>query len=66
MIQINEELVKKLMAIADANDDDDYIFDIKRDVIEQLKNDNGFDDDALYDFLREVDELKNEILEEKE
>lgn len=66
MIQINEELVKKLMAIADANDDDDYIFDIKRDVIEQLKNDNGFDDDALYDFLREVDELKNEILEEEE
>lgn len=66
MIQINEELVKKLMAIADANDDDNYIFDIKRDVIEQLKNDNGFDDDALYDFLREVDELKNEILEEEE
>lgn len=66
MIQINEELVKKLMAIADANDDDDYIFDIKRDVIEQLKNDNGFDDDALYDFLREVDELKNEILKEEE
>ena len=65
MIQINEELVKKLMAIADANNDDDYIFDIKRDVIEQLKNDNGFNDDALYDFLREVDELKNEILEEE-
>lgn len=65
MIQINEELVKKLMAIADANNDDDYIFDIKRDVIEQLKNDNGFDDDALYDFLREVDELKNEILKEE-
>lgn len=65
MIQINEELVKKLMAIADANNDDDYIFDIKRDVIEQLKNDNGFDDDALYDFLREVDELKDEILEEE-
>lgn len=66
MIQINEELVKKLMAIADANDDDDYIFPIKHDVIEQLKNDNGFDDDALYDFLREVDELKDEILEEEE
>lgn len=54
------------MAIADANDDDDYIFHIKHNVIEQLKNDNGFDDDALYDFLREVDELKNEILEEEE
>jgi hypothetical protein len=66
MIQINEELVKKLMAIADANDDDDYIFYIKHNVIEQLKNDNGFDDDALYDFLREVDELKDEILEEEE
>lgn len=66
MIQINEEILKKLMAIADANDDDDYIFDIKRDVIEQLKNDNRFDDDALYDFLREVDELKNEILEGEE
>lgn len=65
MIQINKNILKKLMAIADANDDDDYIFDIKRDVIEQLKNDNGFDDDALYDFLREVDELKNEILEEE-
>lgn len=34
MIKINEEILKKLMAIADANDDDDYIFDIKRDVIE--------------------------------
>lgn len=65
MIQINEELVKKLMAIADANDDDDYIFHIKRDVIEQLKNDNGFDDDALYDFLCEVEDLKDEILEEE-
>ena len=65
MIQINKEILKKLMAIADANDDDDYIFYIKHDVIEQLKNDNGFDDDALYDFLREVDELKNEILEEE-
>lgn len=63
MIKIDEELLKKLMAIADANDDDDYIFHIKHDVIEQLKNDNDFDDDALYDFLREVDELKDEILE---
>ena len=37
MIKIDEELLKKLMAIADANDDDDYIFHIKHDVIEQLK-----------------------------
>lgn len=65
MIQINEEILKKLMAIADANDDDDYIFHIKHDVIEQLINDNEFDDDALYDFLREVDELSDEILEEE-
>lgn len=65
MIKINEEILKKLMAIADANDDDDYIFYIKHDVIEQLKNDNEFDDDALYDFLREVDELSDEILEEE-
>lgn len=65
MIQINEEILKKLMAIADANDDDDYIFYIKHNVIEQLKNDNGFDDDAVYDFLCEVDELKDEILEEE-
>ena len=65
MIQINKEILKKLMAIADANDDDDYIFYIKHDVIEQLKNDNEFDDDALYDFLREVDELSDEILEEE-
>ena len=65
MIQINEEILKKLMAIADANDNDDYIFHIKHDVIEQLKNDNEFDDDALYDFLREVDELSDEILEEE-
>lgn len=66
MIQINEELVKKLMAIADANDDDDYIFPIKHDVIEQLKNYNGFDDDALYDFLWDVNKLKDEKLEEEE
>ena len=65
MIKINEEILKKLMAIADANDDDDYIFHIKHDVIEQLINDNEFDDDALYDFLREVDELSDEILEEE-
>lgn len=65
MIKIDEELVKKLMAIADVNDDDDYFF-IRQDVIKQLKNDNGFDDDALYDFLRGVEDLKNEIWEEEE
>lgn len=65
MIQISKKILKKLMAIADANDDDDYFY-IKRDVIEQLKNYNGFDDDALYDFLWDVNELKDEILEEEE
>lgn len=60
MIQINKKILKKLMAIADANDDDDYFY-IKRDVIEQLKNYNGFDDDALYDFLWDVDELKGQL-----
>lgn len=66
MIQISKKILKKLMAIADANDDDDYFYYIKRDVIEQLKNYNGFDDDALYDFLWDVNELKDEILEEEE
>lgn len=65
MIQINKNILTELMAIADANDDDDYFY-IKHYVIDQLKNCNGFDDDTLYDFLREVDELKNEILEEEE
>ena len=64
MIQINKNILTELMAIADANDDD--YFYIKHYVIDQLKNCNGFDDDTLYDFLREVDELKNEILEEEE
>ena len=65
MIQISKKILKKLMAIADANDDDDYFY-IKRSVIEQLKNYNGFDDDALYDFLWDVNELKDEMLEEEE
>ena len=65
MIKINKNILKKLMAIADANDDDDYFY-IKHYVIDQLKNCNGYDDDALYDFLWDVNELKNEILEEKE
>ena len=53
------------MAIADANDDDDYLY-IKHYVIDQLKNCNGYDDDALYDFLFDVNVLKDEILEEEE
>lgn len=53
------------MAIADANDDDDYFY-IKHYVTDQLKNCNGYDDDALYDFLFDVNVLKDEILEEKQ
>ena len=65
MIQINKNILKKLMAIADANDDDDYFY-IKHYVIEKKKNCNGYDDDALYDFLWDVNALKDEILEEEE
>lgn len=65
MIQINKNILKELMAIADANDDDDYFY-IKHYVIDQLKNCNGYDDDALYDFLQDVNALKDEILEEEE
>ena len=53
------------MAIADANDDDDYFY-IKHYVIDQLKNCNGYDDDLLYDFLFDVNVLKDEILEEEQ
>ena len=65
MVIINKNILKKLMAIADANDDDDYLY-IKHYVIDQLKNCNGYDDDALYDFLFDVNVLKDEILEEEE
>ena len=65
MVIINKNILKKLMAIADANGDDDYFY-IKHYVIDQLKNCNGYDDDALYDFLFDVNVLKDEILEEKQ
>ena len=65
MVIINKNILKKLMAIADANGDDDYFY-IKHYVIDQLKNCNGYDDDALYDFLFDVNVLKDEILEEEE
>lgn len=64
MVIINKNILKKLMAIADVNDADDYFY-IKRYVIDQLKNCNRYDDDALYDFLFDVNVLKDEILEEK-
>ena len=65
MIKIDKELLKRLLAIADANGDDDYFY-IKHYVIDQLKNCNRQDDDALYDFLFDVNVLKDEILEEKQ
>ena len=65
MVIINKNILKKLMAIADANGDDDYLY-IKHYVIDQLKNCNGYDDDAMYDFLFDVNVLKDEILEEKQ
>ena len=65
MVIINKNILKKLMAIADANNDDDYFY-IKHYVIDQLKNCNGYDDDALYDFFYDVNVLKDEILEEEQ
>lgn len=63
MVTINKNILKKLMAIAYANDDEDYFY-IRHYVIDQLKNCNGYDDDALYDFLWDVNALKDEMLEE--
>ena len=65
MIKIDKELVQELLAIADVNDDDDYVW-LRHAVIEQLKNDNELDDDAMFDFLSGVENFKDEILEEEE
>ena len=62
MIKIDKELLKRLLAIADAHD---YIYEY-RDVIECLKNDNSFDDNKLSEFLKETDELIDKILEEEQ
>lgn len=48
MIKIDKELLKRLLAIADAHE---YLYEY-RDVIECLKNDNGLDDDTVHDFFR--------------
>ena len=66
MVIINKNILKKLMAIADVNDDDDDYFYIKHYVIDQLKNCNGYDDDSLYDFFCDVNALKDEMLEEEQ
>ena len=62
MIKIDKELLKRLLAIADAHD---YLYEY-RDVIECLKNENDFDDVAVHNFLNETDELTNKILEDEQ
>ena len=62
MIKIDKALLKRLLAIADAHD---YLLEY-RDVIECLKNDNGFDDDKVHGFLNETGELTDKILEEEQ
>lgn len=62
MIKIDKELLKTLLAIADAHG---YLHQY-RDVIECLKNDNGFDDVTVHNFLKETDEITDEILEDEQ
>ena len=62
MIRIDKELLKRLLAIADAHD---YLYEY-RDVIECLKNENDFDDVAVHNFLNETDELTDKILEDEQ
>ncbi len=62
MIKIDKELLKTLLAIADAYG---YLHQY-RDVIECLKNDNEFDDVAVHNVLNETDEITDKILEDEE
>lgn len=62
MIKINKDLLKRLLAIADAYD---YLYEYE-DVIGCLKNDNGLDDDTVQDFLDETSKLTNKIIEEEQ
>lgn len=62
MIKIDKELLKTLLAIADAYG---YLHQY-RDVIDCLKNDNGFDDVAVHNFLNETDEITDKILEDEQ
>ena len=62
MIKIDKELLKRLLAIADAHD---YLYEY-RDVIECLKNENDFDDVAVHNFLNETDEITDKILEDEQ
>lgn len=61
MIKIDKALLKMLLAIADAHD---YLR-VYRDVIECLKNDNGFDD-TVHDFLDETNKLTDKIIEDEQ
>ena len=58
MKKIDKELLKRLLAIADAHD---YLYEY-RDVIECLKNDNSFDDITVHKFLKETDKLTSELI----
>ena len=62
MIKIDKELLKTLLAIADAYG---YLHQY-RDVIDCLKNDNEFDDVAVHNFLTETDEITDKILEDEQ
>ena len=58
MVIIDKELLKRVLAIADAHD---YLYEY-RDVIECLKNDNDFDDVTVHNFLKETDKLTSEVI----
>ena len=58
MVKIDKELLKRLLAIADAHG---YLYEY-RDVIECLKTDNDFDDVAVHNFLNETDEITSELI----
>lgn len=62
MIKIDKELLKRLLAIADAHE---YLYEY-RDVIECLKNDNGLDDDKVRDFLDETNKLTDKIIKDEQ
>ena len=62
MIKIDKELLKRLLAIADAHE---YLYEY-RDVIECLKDDNGLDDDKVHDFLDETNKLTDKIIKDEQ
>lgn len=62
MIKIDKELLKRLLAIADAHE---HLYEY-RDVIECLKNDNGLDDNEVHKFLDETNKLTDKIIEDEQ